>query len=409
MLLLASLALSACTIEEGSFDGSFFDEDGAIDEDDGGRPNDDEDSGSDAKDAGKPDSGTDSGKDAGSDSGQPAQPTASDVPGFIARGRCGALEACIGKQLLAATFEGNDCVEYTTRQLADRDLHWLQKSIDAKRVTFRPEKLAQCERDIRELDCSVTTRPLPFSCEDAIEGQFTKNQDCWIDQDCNGAGFCDKGQLETCPGTCVEPQIAGMLCTASAQCASGLVCRDGMCDQPLTEGDSCTSRLTGSECPPGLICQGATTQTLTCQSVQTLYSARLDQECDAVGKLCEFGLVCQSQSSENTIGKCVAAAAKGGTCRRAQPSQCPADQFCKAMSGSGRVAPGVDGVCSDLPSSGQSCGVDGCVPGLRCLGETGETTCRPIKSAGGSCELNGECYGGLCTEDICSITTIECG
>jgi hypothetical protein len=409
LLLLAVFAASACTIEEGDFDGSFFDDDARVDEDDAG--GDEDDGGTDPKDAGR-DSGSDAGG-AGSDAskpddGGPKTYTEADVPGFIARGRCGALEACMGKTLLAASYEGLDCVAYVTKQLSDRHLHWLAGSVDADRVIFRPERLEQCEQDLEALGCALTTSPPPLSCEEAVEGKVLADQKCNIDQDCKGNAFCDKGELETCPGHCVDPQSSGLPCRASAECAAGLVCRGGVCEAPLSEGDPCSTRLVGSECPPGLVCQGASGN-LMCQSIETVYAGKENEACDAFGKLCEMGLVCQSQSSANTMGTCVKPVGRGEACKRSQPSPCPSDQYCKdARDGHPELAPpGVSGVCSDLPKSGDDCDANpGCSPGLRCIGDPGE--CRELKSAGGECTSSGECYGGLCSAEVCAITTIEC-
>lgn len=406
VVLLLALMLCACEIEEGNFDGSFWDdastgdhEDAGTDEDDAGKPA--RDSGMPAKDAGMQDAATQ--QDA---STEPAlQP--SDVPAVLARGRCKALETCMGKSLLRDAYEGNDCVGYVTKQLADRHLHWLPKSVDAGRVTFRADRLDDCERDLAALGCEVANRPLPDSCESAVEGKAAVDEDCTIDQDCKGAAFCDKGMLETCPGKCVAPQANGLPCTSSAQCASGLVCDAGMCAAPASEGDSCDARMGSGQCPPGLVCQGKS-GSLTCQSVQTLYVGKLNEACDALGKLCEFGLVCESASSADTSGVCKPIADRGAQCRAAEPSQCPVDQYCKSadVTSMQRVAPGVSGVCWDRPKDQESCQYASCAPGARCI----NNVCRNLKTAGGNCAQNAECYSGDCESNfVCVVNTIDCG
>ncbi|HKU43251.1 MAG TPA: Dickkopf N-terminal cysteine-rich domain-containing protein [Polyangiales bacterium] len=400
--MLLALVSSACEIEEGNFDGSFF-EDGSIGED--------EDAGADEDDAGKPtrDSGTPTKMDAAvdKDAGPTSDLKPSDVPAVLARGRCKALESCMGKSLLRDAYEGNDCVTFVTRQLQDRHLHWLDRSIAAGHVTFRPDRLDDCEKDLAALGCDVASRPLPDSCEAAVEGKADVNQDCWIDQDCKGTGYCDKGDPESCPGKCKALQAKGSSCSASAQCASGLVCNSGMCGEPLSEGDSCATRMGSGACPPGLVCQGKS-GSLVCQSVKTLYVGKLNESCDALGKLCESGLVCESASSGDTSGVCKPLADKGGQCRRAEPNQCPPDQYCKSadFGSMERVEPGVSGVCWDRPRDQESCATAGvgCVPGARCINDL----CRSLKSAGQTCGQNAECYGGSCESFICVITTIEC-
>jgi len=429
--LLAAAAASACTIEEGNFDdfdSSFFQDDSGIKKRDAAAESDsgdDEDGGVPAKDAGK-----DASQDASMmDASMPPDTGVvdpnpmlmpSDVATVLAKGRCGALEACLGKSLLLASYDGNDCVDFTSRQQADRHLHWLASSVMAGRVTFRPAELAQCQTDLVKLGCDVFSKRLPASCEQAVQGNAAVDADCSIDQDCKGNAFCDKGTLETCPGRCADLQSSGLPCGASQECADGLVCRGGSCKTPLAEGDTC-SRRKGTDCPPGLVCQGS--DTLTCQSLQTLYSGKLGDSCDLYGKLCESGLVCQSQTTANTSGKCVAPAEKGGTCRVAEPSQCPNAQYCKDANAnsSARATPGKDGVCADLPADMHACiGVSAqagqapcpigsvcCAPGSVCV-DASTPMCHALKMAGNPCSTNAECYGGLCQGDVCAITTIEC-
>ena len=430
-LLLAALTLTACEIKEGDvdWDGSLFDDaslfrDSEADDDDGGTPP--------PKDAGKADAGKDAGKDASSgdsavdsslppeDAGQALTPA--DVASVLAKGRCGALEACMGKELLLATFNGNDCVDFTTKQQADRDLHWLAGSVSRNSVTFRPEQLETCRKDLVKLGCDVTNRRLPESCERAVEGKSDIDDNCSIDQDCKGNAYCDKGSLETCPGQCAELQTSGLPCSSSLECNDGLVCRGGSCKVPLAEGDACTQRK-GSECPPGLVCQGKSGM-LTCQSIETLYAAKEGEACDLYGKLCQSGLVCQSQSASNTMGICAKPAAMNGTCRPAEPGQCPITQYCKDSRSNvtARAEPGKDGVCADLPRDGSTCigtstqageplcpvGSLCCAPGAVCVGPMSAPVCHAMKMAGGACTTNAECYGGLCQADVCAITTIEC-
>lgn len=407
MGVLASFMAPGCTVGDGDFDwdGSLFDDaglerDGAADEDAGASAPD-----SSVDDASVGDAGSDSGA---ADAGEPDRELRpGDVARVIARGRCGALRSCLGEQLLLASFEGNDCVSFTTRQLQDRHLHWLEDSVEAGRVTFRPERLAACELDLIQLGCDVTTTPWPANCEQAVEGKAAEDAECTIDQDCQGSAYCDKGELESCPGYCVPLQSEGMPCGSSSECGIGLWCREGACGLPPREGDACDVPLEVAECPPGLVCQGASGES-TCQSIDRVYSRRAGEDCDAFGHLCEFGLVCQSQSATSSSGRCVAPAVSGGECRRAQPSQCPADEYCRsAQSGTLDPAePGSIGVCSARPTAGEACPHENCVPGARCLGDP--QVCKPLKSAGGSCKSDGECYGGLCSEPICSVTTIGC-
>jgi hypothetical protein len=326
----------------------------------------------------------------------------------LARGRCGALEACLGgKTLLEPIYQGNDCVAFTTRQQSDRQLHYLAASVASGRVEFRPDQLEACRTALVALSCDVASRALPAACEEAIEGQSDLGQNCNIDLDCAGSAYCYKGTQETCPGQCVASQTSGLPCTSSSQCADGLMCLGGLCGTPLSEGDACQNRIVQSDCPPGLVCQG-TSGNLKCQSVASLYSANLDQACDAFGKLCQVGLVCQSASSSNTMGVCRPPSAAGATCRPAEPSQCPSSQYCKDARASvmDRAQAGKDGVCADRPKAGQSCEFSDCAPGARCI----DGMCYAFQAAPNACASgnNGECYGGSCEQNICVINALDC-
>jgi hypothetical protein len=418
--LIPCACLSACEVHvgDGAFDGSFwedFGDAGNIGFDpppraqrDAGRVDTvDDDGGVQPVDASKP---IDAGSMTPSDAGTMMTPNdaVDSVPGYFARGMCGALEACIGRERTQLALKGNDCVEFTTRQLKDRQLHWLAQSIAGRRVSFDSARLAACQRDIIAFGCDVKVRRLPTSCTDALEGLRDIDENCSIDFDCKGRTYCDKGTLETCPGTCAELQTAGLPCEASAQCADGLLCRDGVCKLPRADGDACTVRF-GSECADGLICQGKS-GALTCQSLKSVYIGARDAACDRFGKLCADGLVCRSQNSTSSAGVCAAISGANAACRAAEPSQCPVGQYCKDKSSAKIVGGGVDGVCTDRPRNAEACSASGpapdCAPGFACVGSP--PTCRPLQSAGADCVSNAQCYGGLCQSGTCVVTTLEC-
>jgi hypothetical protein len=415
--LYAALILAAgCEVGDGDFDASFGFGDSGPDaskhpEDDAGaddagqeHPNDKPDA------AGQGETTPDAAVgDAGS-MPEPAKPGA--LAKTLASGSCAALTSCLGPRLLMDSLSGQDCVSYRTHLYEDRDLHWLDKSVSNGRVKFRPELLAKCEADLAALGCEVQTRRLPQSCIDVADGDAAPDDACAIDQECKGGAFCDKGSLETCPGTCASLQTSGLPCRTTAQCVDGLICRDGACGEPLVEGDECTVPLTAAmgtgyrECPPGLVCLGSSNN-LRCQSIATVFAAKSGEQCQATGKLCELGLVCQSQSAGSTTGICAATSANGGTCRPAIPSQCPSGQYCKDSRAnvSARAPAGTDGICSDLPNDGKSCETAvGCQPGAACFDDD---TCHSLKTVGQQCSENRECYGGSCLADTCT-TPLDC-
>jgi hypothetical protein len=320
------------------------------------------------------------------------------VAEVLARGSCGALSDCMGPELLQQSLRGMDCVEFRTQMYANRDLYWLAKSVAYGRVTFRPDELSACERDLMSLRCEVQSRRLPDSCRKALEGKADEDESCAIDQECAGKTYCNKGLMESCPGSCAPLQSAGLPCLSSDECSDGLVCRKGNCAVPLKDGEACTSHLGFGECAPGLVCQGASTTTFTCRTIAAVYVGKVGEACDKTNKLCERDLVCQSQSSGVT-GICAKTAAAGGVCRPSVPGQCPADHYCKDARANvtARAAAGTDGICAALPADGQMCvAAIGCKPGALC--STVDSKCHARKSVGESCVENAECYSGTCGE-----------
>lgn len=320
------------------------------------------------------------------------------VAEILARGSCGALADCMGETLLRDSLRGMDCVEFRTQVYANRDLYWLAKSVAYGRVTFRPELLSACEQDLINLGCDAQSRRLPDSCREALEGKAVVDETCAIDQECAGDAYCNKGLVESCPGTCASLQSSGLPCVNSSECADGLVCRGGVCEVPLVEGDPCTVHLGYGECSPGLVCQGAAADKFTCRSVASVYVGKVGDVCDKTDKLCEVGLVCQSQSATSLMGICGEPAAGGEVCRPSEPSQCPADHYCKDASDgvTARAAPGVDGVCARLPADGQSCvAAIGCQPGAYC--SSVDEKCHVRRAVGESCFENAECYTASCS------------
>jgi hypothetical protein len=417
--------MAGCEIHEGNldWDGSFWDEDSSIGAGKRDARASDDDAGPDPRDAGKApkdagaanDAGT--AKDAGNtdipldagDIGTEPDSTLkpADAPAALAKGLCSAFSSCLGPTLLLELFNQVPCEDFLTRQQADRDLHFLNASIAANRAAFNPNSFATCQADLKKQGCDVQSRRLPASCREAIEGKVDIEGYCNIDYDCAGSAYCDKGLQETCPGTCRELQSSGLPCLASVECADGLICRGSTCRPPLAEGDTCTTRL-GRECPVGLACQGKS-DSLKCQSIQSVYVGKVNDACDAVGKLCQFGLVCQSQSASNTTGVCVAVADKNGKCKPAVPSQCPADQYCKDSRAqvATRAPAGKEGICSDLPKDKSSCdAAASCAPGSICLNS--DKLCHAYKTAGQDCVEAAECYSGTCDQNIC-VTPIDCG
>jgi hypothetical protein len=134
--------------------------------------------------------------------------------------------------------------------------------------------------------------------------------------------------------------------------------------------------------------------TNACEALSTLYFVAQDEVCERGVSLCEPGLVCESSGAGND-GVCRPTVSAGATCRRAEPNQCPANQYCDAETG------GVDGTCQDLPGDGEPCLTGGrnqvCAQGTLCASDT----CVERRNNGGGCEEDRECFSGNCDAGTC--------
>lgn len=335
--------------------------------------------------------------------------TIGDVAAFLARGSCQALADCMGSDLLRESLRGVDCVDFRTEVYANRELYWLAKSVAFGRVTFRPDLLSACEQDLIARSCEVQSRRLPQSCLDALEGKAEIDEACAIDQECAGNAYCNKGLVESCPGSCAPLQSSGLPCLVSSECADGLVCRRGSCEPPLAEGEKCSVHLGFGECAAGLVCQGGSLDTFTCRKVSDVYAAKEGEVCDKTNKLCEQGLVCQSQSATSVMGKCAKPVQAGGTCRPSEPGQCPNGYYCKdARDGVSTRAPaGTDGVCAELPDNGSSCvAAIGCKPGAIC--SSVDDTCHARVGVGKDCVEDAQCYTSRCGDNGKCSAPLDC-
>ena len=341
----------------------------------------------------------------------PEDPTVTigEVAEFLARGSCEALSDCMGAELLRESLRGVDCVEFRTQVYANRELYWLAKSVAFGRVTFRPDLLSACEQDLIARGCEVQSRRLPQSCRDALEGKADIDETCAIDQECAGNTYCNKGLVESCPGTCAALESSGLRCLVSTECADGLVCRKGTCEAPLEEGDKCSVHLGFGECAAGLVCQGASSDTFTCRKVSAVYIGKEGDACDKTDKLCSQGLVCQSQSATSVMGKCAKTVAAGGTCRPSEPGQCPGGYYCKDARASvtTRAPAGTDGVCWELPADGSACiAAIGCKPGLICSNV--DAKCHARAGVGKDCVEDAQCYTSRCDDNGKCSAPLDC-
>jgi Dickkopf N-terminal cysteine-rich region len=385
-----AVVLPACKEGEVDFDASVFD---------------DEDASTQKKDASVADEDAGLEHDAGGhDASQTPDAggevlTAEMVPAALAAAVCEGLTACRGEELLADYLKGESCVDLYTARQEDGELRFLPDSIEAGRVVFSPASFEACAEDLAALGCDVQTHRLPASCEQAFAGQVAEGGDCDIDLDCGGAAFCDKGMLETCPGTCAALQANGLPCAASHECADGLVCFGGWCTAAGDEGDDCAAGMT--PCGVGFACRTEGADKL-CRSLASVYSADEGDACGPTASLCAGDLVCASTSA--SAGTCEPRVASGAACRRAQPNQCPRDEYCDAD-------PGMEGTCTAFPVAEEPCLVGRsqvCAAGFVCIADV----CQAIGRAGDVCTEDSQCYSGTCLDSgagntIC-VTPLMC-
>ncbi|MBZ4420746.1 hypothetical protein [Myxococcus sp. RHSTA-1-4] len=177
-------------------------------------------------------------------------------------------------------------------------------------------------------------------------------------------GVCDQGtwcdQASRTHGTCQPMSREGEACDdyEGARCGWSLFCRDGRCQKPRGEGESCTApglgRFGTQECRDELFCDGDSRQPGTCRPRRGAGAA-----CRGPFE-CETGMDCPGAKSDGSAW---------GTCRPA-------------------------------PRQGESCADALCGPGLVCASAT--QTCVPTVRLGEPCEVEENCYlSGTCVDGVC--------
>lgn len=402
-LVLACVFAIACDAEVkigDGIDGSLFDDagnDATVDED-----------------AGEVDAGNDASMtmaDAGTDANVP--PDVSQVPQALAEAFCAALVECEGQQLVTDDENGENCAVNRAGLAAAGALSRLADSVADGRIVFDMDRLDECVAAIEAQACNVRSSRRPAVCEEAIDGKVALGGDCVISEDCSGTtSYCRV--TDTCPGECAPLLNAGDACTATEQCANGLVCEgisgSAQCVAPGDPGDNCTLTSDSSDalaaCKRGTRCTPNVGDDPTCKSVSVVYVRQNGQTCDpTAGSFCDVGLACTNTPSGLT---CAPIAARDGACFRAQPSQCPAGQYCDAMTMMG-------GTCRDLPEEGETClpstRSQRCAPGFVCLLHSAgdvDDECTGKVANGDGCSESLECYSGSCNGTMCVTPSSVC-
>ena len=321
-------------------------------------------------------------------------PSASEIASAIAKAICGALEACVGPQKLAALNQREDCVSRFTASLTQDDFGSLQASIEAGTVKLDPSRLQSCYDDTRALGCKVQTERLPASCAAAIAGQQAAGETCSTGADCETGTFCPIDA--ECPRACEPTRDEGADCARDGECQRGTICHAGVCAAPALKGQACAGN-SGATCAIGLSCVGSTdTQAGTSQDNATVQAGAMGAVCIPGGTLCREGLSCAFDSGATF--KCVGPVEQGDTCKLALPTQCPLDSYCDAADVT------VSGTCRPLPTDGMACVLgDDCAPGHVCVSQDDVATCAKIGDLGEPCVADALCRSGSCEAGSCAL------
>jgi Cys-rich repeat protein len=222
-------------------------------------------------------------------------------------------------------------------------------------------------------------------------------------------------------------------CNANSQCAMGLVCVNGRCQTPPTQGTD-GGTMCPMSCPSGSVCDPVrgvcTVNTNICMSnadcptnlacVNHVCTVPSTNNCGTLG--CPNGQVCNS-------GMCVALPSDGGT---TNPNVCMSDADCamgeRCFNGVCRAAcipqteicnmvdDDCDGIVDEncnLPDGGTGCGGIGglqCASGEVCVDDPNDM-CTPSMGADcpGICVVNNPIDGGIDAGPSVCRTNMDCG
>ncbi len=327
-----------------------------------------------------------------------------DVGASYAGALCDALDACYGPTVGPLFFGGSDCEGTFRTSFESTSIPLYRDAIERGTLIYDGARFSDCEASLEMLGCGIFSARVADVCEEAFVGTLPPGAACTLDEECEGASYCDHGG-GACPGSCQARGAAGAACIDDGGCTTGLRCAAGTCRAPAGDGAGCDGP-TGLGCNAGLICLGADeTRAGTCLSVEEAFSGALGAACDpSTGPLCADGLSCaldQVVAGAPTF-VCVERAAIGAACRIAIPDAC-ANAVCDGL------APDTgdfDGTCVAVPAAGEACGglMERCATGTRCL----DGTCEPSGALGAACSSPAGCASGRCEGGVC-VAPMLCG
>jgi hypothetical protein len=181
-------------------------------------------------------------------------------------------------------------------------------------------------------------------------------------------------------GVCAAKKGSMAQCSADVQCLSSYLCQFDQCaPKVLTlRSSGCTDRQT---CPVGTICVGDTSLALGACQAPLMPGAECLSSDD-----CKVPLACVPSDGGFA---CAPRQPSKGKCR--MDRDCQLLQFCKS------------GICTRLPSTGESCATEReCLNGPCLALVDGGATCAEKLGAGLRCTRDDDCASGRCVSGQCS-------
>ncbi|AKI99739.1 hypothetical protein ATI61_10964 [Archangium gephyra] len=147
-----------------------------------------------------------------------------------------------------------DLYTLTTRYSEALQAGWMQ--YDAAAATACLEKIRTSSCDQPPLPMRLLMEEMGTSAECRfLFGQVKDGERCDRSGDCGLRSFCTTSSSSSC-GTCQPLAGEGMTSSLLTQCEEGLITLKGVCQKPLEEGQTCESAgVFGlGPCAPGLFC-----------------------------------------------------------------------------------------------------------------------------------------------------------
>lgn len=287
-----------------------------------------------------------------------------ELPDALASAQCERLVRC-GLYTSAA-----DCEAAINFNITE-----IQHSVEAGRVAYDGEAVAECLDTLGSASCDLTTesaRVTPQSCKDAIKGAVAAGGTCYDSGDCQSAR-CDLPDCGNacCMGTCQDGPAevtVGQSC-ADAPCDDRSFCQNGTCQALLASGAACQG---SDECGFGLMCGND-----ACTAAAHRGDACVDGDCAEIGDRCD------------STDHCAALVAVGGACSGgiAGLFDCQRPLVCNDTTLK----------CEAAPTAGQACQFF-CGGNLFC---NDQNTCEAPRADGAACGSNSECASDFC-DDVTS-------